>query len=242
MSGHRIYSRFLTVVAIAASVPGCSGILGNGIVDSKQTGFWEIVPPSTLNYLPGTIVTVEFTEDRKVKLHPTCEIDENYIRSKVEAKTVVRNVWNQFNNHEGDIYADIADYFTAKFRGARVQKQSVTIDNAEIYIASDELVKEIRQAHLKGNCHEAVMERINGGYKVCQTNAVMKGDVKFELESNTTIEGKDLAYVATNLNLQSNEKNTRQFTGKNMYFGVKLYPYGIIENTPDAVRVACKPD
>src|SRR6266702_1776147 len=53
-----------------------------------ETGYFEIVPPTTFSG-PGTVNTVEFLSDGKVKLHPTCDVEPGFLSDKIQKSLTV---------------------------------------------------------------------------------------------------------------------------------------------------------
>ena len=246
----RICGRLSAVALAVTLVAGCDSEPVKPPSPSLKdtTGFWEIVPPSTLNYLPGTITTVEFTEDRKVRLHPTCVLEEKdaeYVRSKINPAKTTDIVWRDFNNFRSDLVLELEDYLSAAFGTGRIREESVSLQKMVMYVAPDEIVREIKERTLTGNCQDTVLELIKHKEKVCQTRAIIQGDISFELASTDDLSPEmknQVEQVATALGFEKTSESERKFAGQGMYFGVKLFPYALFAYTKDAESVECKPD
>lgn len=210
----------------------------------QEVGYYEITPPSKLSG-PGTFNTIEFLDNGKIELHPTCEISpaSELLAGKIqESETTDREV-SQLLKKEFDISEKIQDVLTSEV--ARTQAKSIFLrfQNVHILAISDEVMLSVRHALLGTNCDEAVEWNISHGGMVCQAKSVLEADVVYEIKYNDNVSAAEQARfsseAAANLDLVASQDSTNRISGKRLFYGVRLAPDAIILNTPDAKPTKC---
>ena len=233
--------RLLAVIALVAVLAGCDPSEPPPSPITKF-GYLEIVPPSTL-HLPGSINSVEFASGGRVQLHPTCNIDRSDIWKEIEKATADDNNTQQWIIERKEVSEAKAKAFASEVGGMRIREVFASIMNPRILALTDETLLRMQRDMLKGACQEAVELNIMNGANVCQARAVLEADIEYTFSYEEGVSAKlqsDLtSQIAANLDLGTSEIGKNYIAGKKLFFAVRLAPYGIVINTPDAQPSQC---
>ena len=210
-------------------------------VTQKTTsiGYYSIVPPTAL-HLPGTINTVKFTDDGRVMLHPTCEVDREVIMAVAEESPVPQTEMSEYQDARLSIEGIIKSFFTTEGNKSVLKEFSSEIKNPRVLLISDAKLREIKMAALQDkSCGDEVTERIMDGEFVCQTRAAIEGDLEYRVEYKEDISAEVISQViskiSTKFNLVEGENGEFFASGEKMFFAVRLHPKGVFLNK-DVVR------
>jgi hypothetical protein len=210
----------------------------------QDVNFYEITPPSKLSG-PGSLNTVEFLDNGKIVLHPTCEIGpaSDLLANKIqESETSEREV-SQLLKKKFDVSEKIRDLLTSDVARKQTKSISLHFQNARILLISDEVMLSVRHALLGTTCDEAVGWNIANGGMVCQAKSVLEADVVYEIKYEDNVSATDQARfnseAAAKLDLVASQDSTNRISGKRLFYGVRLAPDAVFPNTPDSKPVKC---
>jgi hypothetical protein len=207
-----------------------------------ETGYFEIVPPTTFSG-PGTINTVEFLSDGKVAMHPTCDVEPEFLSDKIQKSQTVDRELKQSIEKKLDVTGELRENLAAAADMSQIGSIHLKLENASILLITDESLLSVRQALLKGECEDAVIENVSNGGIVCQTRAVLEADVVYEIGYNETVSiderAKLTSEAAAKLNLDARQDADNQILGHQLFFGVKLAPNPIIAGNPSPSALKC---
>jgi len=208
----------------------------------QSFGYLEMIPPSRFHG-PGTINTIEVISHNKIKLHPTCEMDAQTLSnlamsSSTVEQTIMQNLDNRFN-----ISSQVKSIISSAISGNQVKDILIKLNNVKILLMSDEHLFELQQQFIKGICQEVIAWNLKSGAIVCQTRAVLEADVVYKIvyKENVSVKEKgDITRnVASKLELATEEGKEDEITGRKLFYGVRLHPYGLISNTSEAKPTEC---
>jgi hypothetical protein len=209
----------------------------------EAQGYIEVVPPSNF-YGPGTINTIETLSGGKFSLHPTCNIDPSLIsKTTIESRTIDYSL-NQALSKHFDISAKIKNLLSSASQ-AQAKNIDISFRNVSILMMSDESLWNLRRQLITNECQEAIALNIQHGGIVCQTEAVIKADVVYDISYNEKLNVEDLAKltkeIAQKLQLEADSHGGNSITGKGLFYGIRLDQNGIILNTsPEASATDCR--
>ena len=233
--------RLLAAVALVILVAGCNS---DEPPPSPITnfGYLEIVPPSNL-HRPGSINSVEFTNGGRVQLHPTCNIDHSEVWEELKGSETVDSNMSQWINTKHEVSGSMLGLFASVVKVTKIEKIYLEIKNPRILALTDESLMRIRRDILKGDCQEAVTWNIRHGANVCQAKAVIEADfvynISYEEGVSAKLQSDITSQISTNLDLGTSEIGENYISGNKLFFAVKLDPYGIVLDTPDAKKSQC---
>jgi hypothetical protein len=209
-----------------------------------EAGYLEIVPPSKF-YGPGTINTVEFGDNGKVHLYPTCETDavSELLTSKIhESDTTDRELLQSLKKRL-DISEKTKEILASEAAISQTRSISLIFENVHILLITDEGLLSVRDALLKDSCEEAIQWNISNGGMVCQTRAVLEADVTYEMKYNDEVSVDEQARfsseAAAKLDLVASQDSTNRISGRRLFYGIKLAPDAFTLKTPDAKPTKC---
>ena len=233
--------RLLAAVALVVLVAGCN-LDEPPPYPITNFGYLEIVPPSNL-HRPGSINSVEFTNGGRVQLHPTCNIDHSETWEELRGSATVDSNMSQWVNTKHEVSGSIVGFFASGVEVTKIEKVYLEIKNARILALTDETLMRIRRDVLKGDCQEAVTWNIRNGANVCQARAVIEADfvysISYEEGVSAKLQSDITSQIAATLDLGTSEIGESHISGKKLFFAVKLDPYGIILDTPEARKSQC---
>jgi hypothetical protein len=207
-----------------------------------ETGYFEIVPPTTFSG-PGTINTIEFLSDGKVTMHPTCDVESEFLSDKIQKSQTVDRELRQSIEKKLDVTGELRENLSAVADIGQIGSIHLKLENASILLITDESLLSVRHTLLKGECEDAVMENVSNGGIVCQTRAVLEADVVYEIGYNETVSiderSKLTSAAAAKLNLDARQGADNQILGHQLFFGVKLAPNPIIAGGPNTGTPKC---
>ena len=196
-----------------------------------ETGYFEIVPPTTFGG-PGTINTIEFLNNGKVEMHPTCEIEPGFLIDKIQKSQTVDRELKQSLEKKLDVSAEVREKLAAVTGITQISSINLKLENTNILLITDESLISARHALLKGECEDAVIENVSNGGIVCQTRSVLEADVMYEIKYSDTVSiderAKLTSEVAAKLNLDARQDADNRISGHQLFFGVKLAPKPIV--------------
>jgi hypothetical protein len=207
-----------------------------------ETGYFEIVPPTTFSG-PGTINTVEFLSDGKVTMHPTCDVEPEFLSDKVQKSQTIDRDLRQSIEKKLDVTGELRQNLAAVTDISQIGSIHLKLENASVLLITDESLLSVRHALLKGECEDAVMENVSNGGIVCQTRAVLEADVVYEIAYNETVSiderAKLTSEAAAKLNLDARQDADNQILGHQLFFGVRLAPNPIIAGGSSPGTLKC---
>ncbi len=209
----------------------------------QDAGYFELVPPSTFHG-PGTINTVESLSNGKVQLHPTCNLDEAILaRWTLESRTVERRL-RQGISRSFDISAKVRDYLAQAGMAERTTNVDITFEQVSILLMTGETLNRIQQEVIKGSCQEVIVWNLNAGGLVCQTEAVLKADVRYEIGFRNEVSASERAKLTRDLaaefQITVDQDDHDRIVGEGLFFGVKFWPRGIVRNDPRTGSTDCR--
>ena len=237
-NGH--WGRLLVAVAAVVLIAGCDRVEPmSPVVD---LGYLEIVPPSTF-HLPGTINTVEFTSDGGVRLHQTCNVDQQTLMKEIqESEAGSRNI-SQISSIEQRISGKFEKVFESDAGRDKVKDRSLELRNLRILSTTDENLLRLQQSLLKGSCQEAVTINLENGGNVCQTRSVLKADFVYKISYqegvSASVQSDITSRLAAGLDMNTRVVGKNYITGEKLFFAIRLFPHGIVINTPDSESSEC---
>lgn len=227
---------FVAIAMVAATVwymwprPGKAAI--TAIVN--DAGYLEIVPPNTFGG-PGTINTVEFVGDQKVKLHPTCDAHPELLVDKIQTSPTIARDWQLSIEKKLSASEEFRDKLNAGAGINEISSIHLKLENTTLQSVSEESMLLARKALLKDTCEEAVLLNISTGGMVCQTRSVLEADLVYEINYKDTVSLEErtklTSTVAAKLNLDASEQASDRISGAQLFFGVILAPNAIIAGT-----------
>ncbi len=191
----------------------------------EQEGYLEPAPPSRL-YGPGTINTVEELPGGKLRLHRTCSVPEDVLKSM----WVVSAAGNRnFANHaHGELNASaqalrVAGSDTAAERITRI---TVSLEDMQVVTMSHEDLIKVQNEYIKGPCEAVVVHNLRAGARVCQTDEVLQADLVYRVSYADGLEISEKADIArrisANLNVTEESSQVDELRGEDLFYGVKL--------------------
>jgi hypothetical protein len=207
-----------------------------------ETGYFEIVPPTTFSG-PGTINTVEFLSNGKVAMHPTCDVEPEFLSDKIQKSQTIDRDLKQSIEKKLDVSGELRENLSAVADIGQISSIHLKLENANILLITDESLLSVRQALLKGECEDAVIENVSNGGIVCQTRAVLEADVMYEIKYNEAVSigerAKLTSEAAAKLNLDARQDVDNQILGHQLFFGVKLAPNPIVGGSSSPSELKC---
>lgn len=209
-----------------------------------EAGYLEIVPPSKF-FGPGTINTVEFQENGRVQLHPTCDTDSlsALLSDKIHASNTTDREVLQSLKKQLDISEKIKEVLASEAAIKQAKSISISFENVHIILITDEGLLTVRDALVKDHCQEAIAWNISNGGVVCQTRAVLEADVTYEIKYRDEVSASERARynseAAAKLAMVTHEDSTNRISGRRLFYGIKLAPDAFTLNTPEAKPVKC---
>ena len=217
---------------------------GENVADiMKPFGYLEMVPPSNLHG-PGTINTIEVVSDNKITLHPTCEIDAQILANLTQESHTVDHSLLQKLNKRLNISAQLKKIISSEIADNQAKDVFISFKDVKILTMSDESLHELEKKLISENCQEVIVRNIQHGGIVCQTQAVLEADVIYKIvyKDNVSVSerGKLTANVASKFQIDAAQDRVDEIIGKRLFYGVRLAPYGILLNRPDAQPADCR--
>lgn len=197
----------------------------------SETGYFEVVPPSTFGG-PGTINTIEYLTNGRLELHPTCDVDATLLASKIQKSPTVDRDLKQSLEKNLDVSAQVRDKLSAVAGMQQVDSIHLKLENANILLISDESLISTRNALLKAECQDAIAQNISSGGVVCQTRSVLEADVVYEINYHNKISMEERAKltseIAAKLELDAQQGADDKVSGSQLFFGIRLSPNPIL--------------
>jgi hypothetical protein len=85
-----------------------------------QYGYLEMLPPSHFHG-PGTINTIEVTSDNRIKLHPTCDMDDQHLATLTHVSSTVDAILVQKLHKSYNIAAQLKSMLSAEVGDQQVK-------------------------------------------------------------------------------------------------------------------------
>jgi len=209
----------------------------------KDQGYWEIAAPADF-YVPGTINTIEFRDDGKIELHPTCSIKSDLLQTMTMASRTVDRIWEQRLDKTFDVSGRVRDLLSASATGSKIAKLNLSFRNSSILRVTDEDLGRVRHEVVKDTCQEAIELNLKSGGRVCQTRSALRGDLVYDISYrdgiSATEKSKLTGDVAAALKLDVDQSRSDRMLGVGLIYGVSMMPGGILLNTPDAKPIDCR--
>jgi hypothetical protein len=200
----------------------------------SETGYFEVVPPSTFGG-PGTINTIEYLSNGRLELHPTCEVDPAILTGKIQKSPTVDRDLKQSLEKNLDVSAQVREKLSAVTGMQQVESIHLKLENANILLVSDEALISARNALLKAECEDAVIQNISSGSAVCQTRSVYEADVVYEIKYHNKVTMEERAKltseIAAKLDLDAQQGADDKVSGSQLFFGIRLSPNPIVLKT-----------
>lgn len=194
----------------------------------EKNGFSEVGLPSDF-YGPGTINTVEILKNNKLQLHPTCKVDVN---EGITSTTI--DIREEHEVKKG-FYTKILKKFNLNdISVEKVRRIAIRLQNTKVRHIDDATLINIQKT-LPENCQEAIKHNIESGSIVCQTRSVLKADGTYVIAVEETVSGGDPNVAARGV---LREKTVAG--GKDLFYGIRFLPFGIIPKSPESKPISCK--
>jgi hypothetical protein len=217
---------------------------GETVADFLQPfGYLEIVPPSNFHG-PGTINTIEIISDKRIKLHPTCEMDTQILTHLTRTSNTVDRDLVQKLSKSFNISAQIKKIISLEIAEDQAKDIFISLKDVKILNISDEALHKLQRQFVKDDCQEAIAFNLRNGGVVCQTQAAIEADVVYKIlyKENVSVseQGKLTKNIASKFNIEAGQDTVDEVIGKRLFYGVKLAPYGILLNSPDVKPANCR--
>lgn len=181
-------------------------------------------------HAPGSIYKVENQSDHQVNLHPTCEIDRVDVANAIQVQRTT-NVSEEIERKLSAGYKVAPEHWkklklSIDLQG--VQDIKAVYANSKVELLSTEKIQILLNSYLnRDGCFAAVKSELEGGFKVCQTEAVIVSDLVYEVTYraqgshgfNGTLEG--VVGVAGESRIESGR--VQRISGDKMYHAVRLH-------------------
>lgn len=212
----------------------------------RDAGFDPVIPPSLLRG-PGALYTIDGSSYTKV-----CDVDQARVAPALQRSATLELSDNRLENVEVAASASLVGRLKAALGADRVAAVHYRLSDVAVSEIPMDVLRNIRNQLLeRADCQAVVDELLGQNKKVCQGYAVLSGttqyrlqiDARLELGAETSVPVTKLVQEAIAAEAHGNIKvhSTTEYSGANLYLGIKLSPLCITPITATEPSVAAEP-
>ena len=188
-----------------------------------KAGYTELTPPSRL-FGPGTISTVETLPDGSLRLHLTCNMDEDALaklrrQSPTVDQSEVESVRSRY-----DASARAFSVVAANATDNQVKRVAFSLRDMHVVTMPDEILYQIRKQYLQGDCQAVIVGNLSAGAKVCQTADVLQADIALSMDFSDKVSVAERAALEQkalgSIELDFDGTRLASMQGDDLYLGV----------------------